>query len=119
MGDFALYSSDGSRVTLTDPSGGVADGAGDFDALLRRYRRELPILGQADTYEDLDFTSQQAAAIEAEVAYLLERESHMPVSGQARPGSARRGLLRLREMAPWCAAHEGSSRLLPPLAERG
>jgi hypothetical protein len=108
MGDFALYSPDDSRVTLPDPSGGVADGAGDFDALLRRYRRELPVLGQADTYEDLDFNSQQAAAIEAEIAYLLERESETPVAGQARPGAARRGLLRLPEMARWCAAHEGS-----------
>jgi hypothetical protein len=108
LGDFTLYSAEDRRVTFADPSGGVADAAGDFDALVRRHRSELPILGNADTYEDVDFTSQQAVGMEVEIAYLLERESEMRPPGEVHPGAARRGLLRFREMARRCAAHEGS-----------
>jgi hypothetical protein len=108
MGDFTLYSAEGRQVTVPDPSGGIADAAGNFDELLWRHRVELPILGQADPYEEVDFTSEQAAVMEGEIASLLERASEKPSRGEVRSGAAQRGLLRLREMARWCAAHEGS-----------
>lgn len=107
MPGFTLYSAEGTRVTFADPSGGIADAAGDFDEILWRHHLELPILGQADPYESVDFTSEQAAAMDEEIEYLLEREAERPERG-GMPGVARRGLLRLREMARWCAAHEGS-----------
>ena len=95
-------------MTSSYKTGAVLDGAGDFDALLRRHRGDLPILGQADTYRDADFTSQQAAAMQAEIEFLIDRSSDRSSGGEVLPGAARRGLLRLREMARWCAAHEGS-----------
>ena len=64
MGDFTLYSAEGRQVTVPDPSGGIADAAGNFDRLLWRHRIELPILGQADPYKEVDFTSEQAAVME-------------------------------------------------------
>ena len=108
VGDFTLYSAEGRRVTVPDPSGGIADAAGDFDGLLWRHGLELPILGQVDPHNEVEFTSEQAAAMDPEIAYLLERESEQPQRVEVRSGAARRGLLRLREMARWCAAQEGS-----------
>jgi hypothetical protein len=108
VGDFTLYSAEGRRVTVPDPSGGIADAAGDFDGLLWRHSLELPVLGQANPHNEVEFATEQAAAMEAEIAYLLERESEQPQRVEVRSGAARRGLLRLRDMARWCAAHEGS-----------
>ena len=44
VGDFTLYWAEGQPLSFADPSGDAADVGGDFDALLRRHRRELPIL---------------------------------------------------------------------------
>jgi hypothetical protein len=107
-GVFTLYSVEGELLKLPDPSGGVADAAGDFDGLLWRHRAELPVLGRTDPYDDVDFTSEDATAMDAEIAYLLDRELERPQRVEVAPGAARRGLMRLREMAKWCAAHEGS-----------
>ncbi len=95
-------------MKFPDPSGGIAGAAGDFDELLWSHTEELPILGHVDPYNEVEFTSEQAAAMEPEIAFLLERESEQPQRGELRPGMARRSLLRFREMARWSAAHEGS-----------
>jgi hypothetical protein len=102
-----VYSTDGERVKLPDPSGGEADAAGDFDDLLWRYRAELRVLAKTDPDAHVDFTSEEVAAMQVELEYLLEREAELPQGVEARHGAARRGLMRLREMARWCAAHEG------------
>lgn len=107
-GAFTLYSADGERVGFPDPSGGMADAAGDFDDLLWRHHAELHVLNKTDPYAHVDFTSEEAAAMKSEIDYLLQREAGEPRSLEARHGAARRGLMRLQEMAIWSAAHEGS-----------
>jgi hypothetical protein len=82
--------------------------SGGLRWLLWRHGLELPILGQVDPHSEVEFTSEQTAAMDPEIAFLLERESEQPQWLEVRSGAARRGLLRLREMARWCAAHEGS-----------
>ncbi len=107
-GAFTLYSADGERVRFPDPSGGEADAAGDFDNLLWRSRGELRVLAKTDPDAHVDFTSEEAAAMEMEIEYLLKRAAERPQQLEPRHGAAQRGLMRLREMARWCAAHEGS-----------
>jgi hypothetical protein len=84
-------------VTFPDPSGGTGDAAGNIDGILWQYRAQLPVLGLAHPYEDVDFTSEQAARMEPEVQFLLERESEKLSRAEVRRGMVRRGLLRLRE----------------------
>jgi hypothetical protein len=116
MGDFTLYSAEGRQVTVPDPSGGIADAAGKFDGLLWRHRIELPILGQADPYEEVDFTSEQATVMEGEIAYLLERASesrHGRGSPRSRPA---RSIAASRDDAVVCCTRGEPNRLVGRLS---
>jgi hypothetical protein len=45
-GRFSLGDAEGNLVKFPDPSGGIADAAGDFDGLLWRHGRGLLTVGQ-------------------------------------------------------------------------
>jgi hypothetical protein len=98
---FQIESGDGAIVELPDPSGGTFDAAGDFDDFLLGAGSDLPLLGQVDPYGDAHFTSDQARSLVTEVDQLLTRVGERrPPESQGRPGMSRRGLLRLKTMAP-------------------
>jgi hypothetical protein len=109
--DFVLSLADGtSPVTLPDPGSGTFDAAGDFDDVLFRSSDALEVLSKADPYGDnVVFTPGEADGMLRDIEILLARhvERHGP-DPQGYRASARRGLLRLREMATFCRDHPGS-----------
>ena len=115
--DFVLRLADGtSPVTLPDPSGGTFDAAGDFDRLLFGSRHRLQVLDRADRHgDDILFTHDESEDVLRDVEVLLKVEEGRDEEGRSseepggRRGSARRGLLRLREMAAFCRDHPGST----------
>ncbi|MEV6345869.1 hypothetical protein [Actinoplanes sp. NPDC051851] len=89
----------GRRVHgLPDPSGGLFDAAGDFDRLLSRADPVPGLLGAVDPHGETRFGASRMRALVAEVEVLLTR---------AADGSERRGVMRLRAMAEYCAEQEG------------
>jgi hypothetical protein len=107
--DFELFSAEGKQVTLPDPSNGTFDAAGDFDGILMWTDDTLEVLGRVDLYHDVEFSTVDGEGMVRDIDVLLQRhaERHGPMP-QGRGASARRGLLRLREMATYLGSHPGS-----------
>jgi len=110
--DFVLRLADGtSPVTLQDPGSGTFNAAGDFDGVLFTSSNALEVLSKADAHGDnVVFTHGEADGMLRDIEILLARhvELHGP-DPQGYRASARRGLLRLREMATFCRDHPGST----------
>lgn len=107
---FQLFSSQGKQVTLPDPSSGTFDAAGDFDGVLRWTDDPLEVLGRVDPYDDVEFSTVDGEGMVSDIDVLLQR--HAERNGPTPRGdraSARRGLLRLREMAAYLGSHPGST----------
>lgn len=107
MNDFFLRGPDDQIITLEDPSGGTFGGAGGFPTS----RPETPLLAALDPYGETVLDSEDARALLPEIRWLLE---HVADSNRgeyyerARPGVARRGLLRFQRIAEYCAEHPES-----------
>jgi hypothetical protein len=96
---------DGKGLTFPDPSGGTFTGAGGFPTT----RPETPILAGLDVYGETILNSDDATALLPEIEWLLDRVGDSkPWDEQAKPGAARRGLLRFKVMAEYCATHPGT-----------
>lgn len=103
---FWLEDGEGKVLTFPDPSGGTFTGAGGFPTS----RPETPILAGLDVYGDSILDSDDARTLLPEIEWLLKRigDANPSWMEQARPGVARRGLLRFKVMAEYCAAHPGT-----------
>jgi hypothetical protein len=103
---FFLRGPDGQQIILEDPSGGTFAGAGGFPSS----RPETPLLAALDSYGDTILDSDDARDLLHEIRWLLDHVagSNRGQFEQARPGVARRGLLRFEQMAEYCAEHPES-----------
>lgn len=89
----------GERIrALPDPAGGLFDGAGDFDRLLRASDPETALLNAVDPHGETRLGPGEMSALIAEIDLML---------GKAKPGPERRGLMRLRTMAVRCGQEHG------------
>jgi hypothetical protein len=80
---------DGRAVSLSDPSDGSFDAAGDIDRLIP-FPDTWWTLSRIDPYGLVEFTPLEMATLADEAAAVLD---------QAREGAERRGTLRLRALA--------------------
>jgi hypothetical protein len=89
MGVVVTLEVNGQVVSLTDPSGGEFNAAGDFDMLLP-FSPNLLLLSCIDPYGEVEFGPSDMTAIRDEVGSLL---------ALAKEGPEQRGLLRLQTLA--------------------
>jgi hypothetical protein len=89
MGVVVTLEVNGQVVSLSDPSGGEFNAAGDFDRLLP-FSPDLPLLGRIDPNGQVEFGSSDMAAIRDEVGSLV---------ALAWEGPEQRGLMRLQALA--------------------
>lgn len=104
-----LHDRDGRPVRqLPDPAGGTFDAAGDFDRFIDDAYFGYPegprfsFLQSVDPYDDTEMSADAMPVLLHDLALAI------PL---AKEGPEKRGLLRLKVMAEFCAAHEGSSLL--------
>jgi hypothetical protein len=89
----------GERIrALPDPAGGLFDGAGDFDRLLRASGPDRALLSAVDPHDETRLGPGEMSALIAEIDLILDK---------AKPGPERRGLMRLRAMAVRCRQEGG------------
>lgn len=91
MGVTVTLEVDGHFVTLSDPSGGTFNAAGDFDRLLQ-FAAAFPTLSRIDEYGDVEFSASELASVCDEASSLLTL---------ARDGPERRGVIRLLALATY------------------
>jgi hypothetical protein len=102
MGVYAVLEVHGQVVTVTDPSGGTCNAAGDFDRLLPVTDAGLPILSRIDPCGELRVPHADLDAVSTEAGILL---------GRAANGLERRGLLRLRALVSVGRSEPGAELL--------
>ena len=102
MGVYAVLEVRGRVMSVTDPSGGTCNSAGDFDRLLPVTDAGLPILSRIDPCGELRVPHTDLDAVSAEAGILLDRADN---------DLERRGLRRLRALASAGRAEPGAELL--------
>jgi hypothetical protein len=89
-------------MSVSDPSGGTCNAAGDFDRLIPVADAGLPILSRIDPYGELRVPHADLDAVSAEAGILMDRANN---------DLERRGLRRLRALASAGRAEPGAELL--------